>query len=255
MAEKIRLKGRGLLVGAVPLSYLTFAVRTMLVFSLSLLPVAYKSVLMPHLFEWLGDKTRYVSLGFSFILIALIYMSYMALKVGSDRYMLKKAENVHADTKDIFFYFKPKSLIALFGFSFRLFIVKFIILLFFNLPTIFCAFLIAYLSKATFSAAVTVTLSFGCFAFLLNALNYYFKITSSMFLMKYYFIKGEFLNFKHLMASSQNAMKGRSLEIRKIKKSFIGWFVSCLFLLPIGYVWGYYNQTLAAYAQEIMKLQ
>lgn len=255
MSEKIRLKGRGLLVGAVPLSYLTFAVRTMLVFSLSLLPAAYKSAFMPFLFEWIGDKVRYVSLGFSLILIALIYMSYMALKVGSDRYMLKKAENVHADTKDIFFYFKPKSFIALAAFCVRVVIVKFLILLLLNLPTMLCAFLIAYLSQSVFSAAVTATLSFGCLAFLLNALRYYFKVTSSMFLMKYYFIKGEFINFKHLMASSQNAMKARGSEICKIKKSFIGWFVSCLFLLPIGYVWGYYNQTLAAYACEIMKLQ
>lgn len=255
MAEKIRLQGRSLLVGAVPLSYLTFAVGAMLILSLSLLPLAYKSGVAPYLQGYLGEETKYFNLAFALILIVSGHMLYTALKIGSDRYMLKKAQNIHADTKDIFFYFRPKSFIGLLWLSLKLNLLKALIFLSFNVPTLICLSLIVNLSKSAFSAAVTLVLGAGCAAFLINAIRYYFKVTASLFLVKYYFIKGEYLNFRHLISSSQKAMKGKCSELLRLKNSFIGWFVSCTFILPAGYVWGYYNQTLAAYAAEIIKLQ
>lgn len=255
MTEKIRLKGRGLLIGAVPLSCLSVAVIIMMIVALSLLPLVYINALLPYLNEHLSFMTNYISVAVSLLIIFVIYMSYTAIKMGSDRYMLKKSQGIHADTKDIFFYFGSRGFFSLVTFSIRLFAVKVIIFIFFNIPTILCAVLLVYFSTSAFSAAVSLIIGAGCLAFAVNGVRYYKKATASLFLARFYFIKGEFISFRHLLSSSQNAMKGKEKELMRLKGSFIGWFFSCAFILPIGYVWGYYNQTLAAYADEIMKLQ
>lgn len=255
MTEKIRLKGRSLLVGAVPLSCLSVSVLIMMTVALSFLPLIYINTLQPYLNNTLGDTTKYISLFVSVFIAAIIYLFLSSFKMGCDRYMLKKAQNIHADTRDIFFYFKLKGFFSLAFLSIRLFIVKAVTLLFFNVPTILCLMLLIHLSTAPSSAAVSFILAVGCIAFAINAIGFYNRLLSTLFLVRYYFIMGEYINFRHLISSSQNAMRGKERELLRLKRSFIGWIFSCAFILPIGYVFGYYNQTLAAYAGEIMKLQ
>ncbi len=255
MTEKIRLKGRSLLIGAVPLSCLSVSVLIMMIVALSLLPLVYINLLLPYLNSTLPKYSKYISAIVAVLISLLIYIFVSSLKTGCNRYMLKKAQGIHADTKDIFFYFKGKSFFSLAFFSFRLFWVKALIFTLFNIPSILCLALLLAFSTHAFSAAVSLILAIGFAAFTLNGVRFYKKLTSTLFLAEYYFIKGEYINFRHLLSSSQSAMKGKSAELLRLKGSFLGWIFSCAFILPIGYVWGYYNQTLAAYANEIMKLQ
>ncbi len=255
MISEIRLKGRSLLIGAVPLFSLTLAVCLLLTFSLSLMSLVYRSALLPAVDNYFGNYASYINLFAAAAILLSAVMAYIVLKTGSDRYMLKRAENVHAGTKDIFYYFSPRNFFSLLSVSLRLFLIRFSVFVFLNIPTGLCAFLLLSLSRSRFSAAVSAVLAAGCAAFFISSLWFYMRLTSSLFLVRYYFIKGEYLNFRHLTASSQNAMRGNIKSIRRLKLSFFGWFSLCVLILPIGYVWGYYRQTLAARANEIMKLQ
>lgn len=255
MPEKIRLKGRSLLVGAVPLSCLSVSVLIMMTVALSFLPLIYINILQPYLSNKLGDVSVYISLISSVFIVTIIYLLLSSFKVGCDRYMLKKAQNIHADTRDIFYYFKLKSFFKLAFFCVKLSFVKLITLLFLNIPTILCLMLLIYLSSSPSSAAVSFILAVGCITFAINAIVFYSRLSSTLFLVRYYFIMGEYINFRHLLSSSQNAMRGKEKELIKLKRSFVGWLFFCAFIIPIGYVFGYYNQTLAAYASEIIKLQ
>lgn len=255
MTEKIRLKGRTLLVGAVPLSCLSVSVLIMMVVALSFLPLIYINTLQPYLNNKLGEFSSYISLFASIFIVTILYLLASSFKTGCDRYMLKKAQNIHADTKDIFFYFKLKQFFSLARISIRLLSVKIIAFLFLNIPTILCLALLVYLGTSPFSAAVSLILGAGCLAFTINAIWFYNRLLSTMFLVRYYFIMGEYINFRHLLSSSQSSMCGKEKELIRLKRSFAGWVLSCAFILPIGYVWGYYNQTLAVYATQIIKLQ
>ncbi len=251
--SEIRLKGRRLLIGAVPLYSLTLAVGMMLVFSLSLMPIVYKSAVLPKLIS--EEYTPYVTFAVSAVLLTVTLMSYLAVKTGSDRYMLKKAQGVYASTGDIFYYFKPGEFFSLSFFKIRMLCLRLLVYVLINTPSFICAYLLISLAHSRFSFAVTLVLGAGTLAFFFNGLYFYMRLTASLFLTEYYYIKGEYLSFRHLVGSSQNAMKNKSGELVRLRLSFFGWFFSCVLLLPIGYVRGYYRQTLAAYAGEIMKLQ
>lgn len=255
MSSESRLKGRSLLIGAVPLFSLTLAVCLLLIFSLSLMSLVYRSALLPYVDNHFGKYAPYINLFAAAAILLCVIGAYAALKTGSDRYMLKKAENVHAGAKDIFYYFSPRKFFSLLSVSTRLFMIRLCVFLFLNIPTVLCALLLLSLSSSRFSAAVSAVLAAGCAAFFLSSIWFYMKLTSSLFLARYYFIKGEYLNFRHLTASSQNAMKGNIKSLCRLKLSFTGWFLLCILIVPSGYVWGYYRQTLAAGACEIMKLQ
>ncbi|MBQ7295905.1 MAG: hypothetical protein IJW86_06895 [Clostridia bacterium] len=255
MVSKIRLMGRSLLIGAVPLFCLTLSVCVLLIFSLGLMPLVYRSSVMSIVNSTFAEKSAYINLAVAAAILFIISMSYSALKTGSDRYMLKKAQKVSAGTKDIFFYFAPKNLFSLLFISFRTSVLRVLVFAFLNIPTVLCSLLLLTLSRSRFSAAVGAVLAAGCAVFFISSFWFYFRLTSSLFLVRYYFIKGEYINFRHLIASSQSAMHGKVNELCKLRLSFLGWFISCIFILPIGYVWGYYKQTMAAWANEIMKLQ
>lgn len=253
MLSEIRLKGRKLLIGAVFLFSLTLAIGIMLVFSLSLMPAVYQTAVLPKIKE--SSYTPAVSLIVSFVLMVATFMSVTALSTGSDRYMLKKAQNRYACTKDIFYYFSLNEFFRLFVLKLRLFIMRLALFVMLNIPTFLCLFLLFSLVWNKFSFAVTLILSAGALVFLLSAVYFYMRLSASLFLAEYYYITGEYLSFRHLIASSQNAMRGKSGYLFRLKLSFLPWFLSCVFIFPLGYVWAYYRQTLAACAEEIMKLQ
>lgn len=249
MSGEMRLRGRKLIMGSELLFVLTLSVGIMLVFSLSLLPVVYKSEAANL------ELNKYINLLASAVMLAVVISSYNALKTGADRYMFKKAQSYSPTAKDIFFYFSPRSFFSLLYVKCRIFLLRAMIFILMNMPCFMCSVLLFNLSTSRFSLAVTTVLAGGVLVFFISGVYFYLQISSSLFMVKYYYIKGEYVSFRHLIASSQSAMKGRSAELLKLRISFMGWFLSCVFILPVGYVWSYYNQTLSAYADKITKLQ
>ncbi len=242
-------------MGALTLFTLTLAVSVSLGYSMSLMPLIYRSALLPLVKNSAGSYASYINLFASAAVLFMFFMSFKALKTGSDRYMLKKAQNVHVGTKDIFYYFIPKQFFSLFFVSCRVILLRLLLFIFVNLPTTLCLALLLSLGSKAFSAAVSLVLAAGCSAFFISGIYFYNKLSASLFLIPYYFIKGEFISFRHLLSSSQSAMRGKTQSLLRLKMSFAGWLLSCVLILPCAYVWSYYNQTMAAYAEEIMSLQ
>lgn len=253
MVSEIRLAGRRLLIGAEGLSRLTLAVGIMLVLSLSLMPAAYEMAAEMYLAD--VELVPALSLAVSFFLMLITFMSFIALKSGNDRYMLKKAQGIAASAKDIFYYFKPRELLRLSYMKIRLLILRLSLFAVLNIPAMLSAGLLVSLSDGRVPLSAAAVLLCGTLAFLVSGTLFYMRVSASLFLAEYYYIKGEYLSFSHLVASSQNAMKGRGAELFRLRLSFWGWFFSCILLVTAGYVAGYYRQTLAAYADKIMKLQ
>lgn len=248
MVYKIRIKAREKQAECNAILFLCFFILFLTAICMNLLPVVYLS-LRPILGE-----NPVIDIPVSSLLLALSLVVFGCLSMGADRFMLKRAENIAAGAGDIFYYFTPIRLISLCSFHIRVFFRKALITLLLSGPCVICAGVFYVLSKKGFSLAVCNI--FGAFtvAFLFLQLMTYRCICDTFFMERYMFIKGEYLNKKQLLSLAQNYTVPNIGRLRRLKLSFFGWFMLCVFIFPIPYVWAYFRQSKACLASEIIHL-
>ncbi len=253
MVSLYRLKGRALQIDNSLIVTLTFLTGFVLIVTVNFLPVIYRSFIFPlftfseEFFYAVGDLFA------SSLLLGTAFGFYSSVRLGTKRYLFKKAQKKNPRVNDIFFYFLPKRYFSAFIYSVKTALVKLSLFLFCMAPSLVCFVAVGHFSRQGVSALVCLSLSVTAMCLLLNGGVFYSLFYSSFFLCDYYFIEGTYLNFRHLLSCSQKSMCGKNTLLTRLKLSFFGWFVLCFALLPIPYVWGYYNQSLAVAAAEFMK--
>lgn len=246
MVYKIRLKAREKQAECSTVLFLSFFITLLTVFTLNLLPLVYTVALKP-LIPGTGEIASLILSG---SLLTVSTVLYRCLSMGCDRFMLKRAENTVAGAGDIFYYFPLKRFCSLCGFSLIIFLRKFLIFLLLSLPSSVCAGICYSLCKKGFSAAVCSIFAVFTVLFFILAIITYLRICDTYFLVKYRYIRGDYLNMRQLFTSSQESMLPKIKRLRKMKLSFAGWFLLCLLIAPIPYVWAYYRQSKACFAAE-----
>lgn len=253
MSRKIRIKGSILISGNVLLLSLTLATAVVLILSANLSVLLYELAVREKAQVFFGEYGSLINLAVSFAFLLFCFGVYSQIKLGTDRFFLRRAQKKGGTAGDIFYYFHPLRAVGAVAFCLKMFFVKILLLLFSLIPFALSSVILYLLLKSNVSALVAASLFGGCVAFLLSGTVFYKNITLSLFLAKYYFIDGRFISFSHLIGSSQEDMKNRTKTLRRLKLSFFGWFALCLFIFPIGYVWSYYNQTMALAGVSFMK--
>ena len=228
---------------------MSFMIIVLSVFSFSILPTVYLSVLKP---EAEDNFQNIVSVAVAVGLLAFLIQSVACLSYGCDRFMLKRGENKTSGARDIFYYFAPSRMVKLSFFLLKLNFLKLIIFIFLSFPCIICSYVFYSLSKDKFSALVCVIFAVFTVVFLLQSVSTYNKIINTFFLVRYRYIKGEYLNFSNLLSISQTEMRAKTKTLRALRWSFSGWFALALLIIPAPYVWCYYRQTLACFAADAM---
>ena len=252
MIYEIRLKGRQKQGECSAILTITFFIVVLTALSLNLIPLVYVSAVRPIYSD--GFQGKVVSLVFSALLLLVSGITYSCLSLGMDRFMLKRAENTIAGAGDIFYYFAPKRMMQYCVFIVRFNIRKLLIFALLSTPFFICAFVFYSLCSGGFSAFVCSIFGLFSAVFLLVAIDAYRKINDTYFLVRYSYIKGDYLNFRHLLSKSQQEMSDKTAKLRKLKASFSGWFLLCLLVFPFPYVWCYYRQTKACFAAEEYEL-
>ena len=245
---EIRLKGRQKQGECSAILTMAFFIIVLSALSVNLIPLVYISAVKPMLSGTLKEKS--VTLILSATLLILSLITYSCLSLGADRFMLKRAENTVAGAGDIFYYFAPKRIInmCIFYAGFNMFRLLIFILL--AVPFLICTYVFYSLCSNGFSALVCSVLGVFSVLLMLLAIGAFRKINDTFFLVRYRFIKGDYLNFRHLLSRSQQDMSGKVAKLRKLRSSFLGWFMLCLLVIPLPYVWCYYRQTKACFASE-----
>ncbi len=253
MISLFRLKGRALQLDNTLIMTLTFFTGLTLLLSVNFLPVLYESFITV-LFSFERDLF-YGIVNFSFACIFLLtaFGFYSSVRLGTKRYLLKKAQKKKPSSRDIFFYFTGKKYFSAFFYSLKASAVRLLLFLFCFSPSLICFLTVKHFSHQGVSALVCLSLTVTALCLLLNGGVFYSLIYSSFFLCDYYFVAGLYVSFLHLISCSQRDMRKKSTLLTRLKLSFTGWFLLCALLLPIPYVWGYYNQSLAVAAAEFMK--
>lgn len=253
MVSLYRLKGRALQIDNSLIMTLTFFTGLILLVTVNFLPALYRNLVLP-LFSF-GEVLFSVTAEFAVASVFLLtsFGFYSSVRLGTKRYLLKKAQKKKPQVNDIFFYFTPKRYFSAFFYSVKTALVKLSLLAFCIAPSLICLAVVDRFSRQGVSALVCLSLTVTAVCLLVNGGVFYSLFYSSFFLCDYYYIEGTCLNFRHLLSCSQKSMCGKNTLLTRLKLSFAGWFLLCLLLLPVPYVWGYYNQSLAVAAAEFMK--
>lgn len=251
MISLYRLKGRALQIDNSLIMTLSFFTGCFLIFSVNFLPSLYERFLSP-VFE--AEAFSYViDFSFSVFFLLILFGAYSSVRLGTKRYLFRKAVKKKPRAKDIFFYFSPKNFFMAFFYSLRITLIKLLIFIFCLFPSAVCFFMMERFSRQGVSALVCISLAVTALCLCVNGGVFYSLFNSSFFLCDYYFIDGAYVSFRHIVSLSQRYMKGKNTLLTRMKLSFSGWFVLCFLILPVAYVWSYYNQSLAVAAAEFMK--
>ena len=246
MIYEIRLKARQKQAQCSAILFLSFMVTVLTVVTANLMPVVYVSAIKPVV-----SVNKIIPVVLSLVFLSFSVVMYLALSMGIDRFMLKRAENIIAGAGDIFCYFAPKKLLSMCGFYLSLFLRKGAVSLILAMPFTVCCGIFVSMCNKGFSAAVCGVFGVFTVIFFLLFIVTAHQVGDTYFLAKYKYIKGDYLNMKQLFAISQEAMTPKIKRLRQMKLSFAGWFALCILILPVPYVWSYYRQCKACFAAEI----
>lgn len=244
----IKLKGRGYLIGNLPL--LTLLILSLWVFSLCLniLPEA-----LMQLLSELPEKSRSFAVAVASVAVIFVLLFLFSLfDMGLHRFFLRKAEHRGGKVNDLFYYFSPSRSIGAFTFIIKYTLMKTGLFFLCFLPFFISLNFLFRLIKTSASLSVTAVMLLTVMLLFVNGCIFAFALKSSLFLVKYYYVNGVYLNFRHLISTSQHEMQNHKKSFLKLELSFVGWFFSCLFIFPIVYVLLYNGQSKAVLAAEIM---
>lgn len=253
MVSLFRLKGRALQIGNFSLLLLTFLTAFAMITAVNLLPLIYIKAVEPEVTLRASHYGKYISAAVAVMIFIFVFCIFNSIRLGIKRYFLKKAQKKNPVAEDIFFYFKVRNFFSCFVYCIRIALIRLFLLSFCLLPCGICFVILQSFSLSGVSALVCTALFITALCLLINGTVFYYSFFSSFFLCDYYYIEGSFVSFSHLIASSQKMMSGRKNVLHRLKLSFSGWFILSLLLIPLPYVWSYYNQSLAVAAAEFMK--
>lgn len=245
MAAKLRIKGRILLVGNEGLMHLVLATGVMLILCINF------SVLTYELFIKKGDNTL-VDFTVSLFLFLFSRGICWLIHLGVDRFFLRRSQQAGERAADLFRYLNPVRAAGALAFGAVLSSLKLFYLLLSFLPFGAMLYILYYSAVRGVSVLVAASLAAGCVLLFISGAIFYTSISASLFTAKYHYICGDCISFRQIFSSSVQEMKHRKSLLIKLKLSFRGWFLLSLLVFPIGYVWSYYNQTLAVAAAEFM---
>lgn len=249
MSSRLRLRGRRLIIGNTAFMSLFFSVGVMLILCINMGMLAYEI----YLRDMLGTFHGAADIAVPLFLLFVTRLVWLQMRLGADRYFFRLAENKGGVPGDIFYYFNPGRMLSVLILNTLITFIKipFIILGF--APAFLCFAFISVLSYEGISVLVAVSLIVGGALFCMNGIFLYRKISSLLFLADYIFISGEFVSLRQLVSVSATVMRGEQRSLFRLKRSFYGWFILCLSVVPIGYVWCYYRQTLAVAAAKFLE--
>ncbi len=253
MISQLRLRGRALQINNLSESILLFLSRGALLIALCLLQLLLSRISQTAEIYFSVDVRKVMNLFFSLMLPTVIFLAMSLMNEGIRRFFLRRAGGLKAGSEDIFFYFRRKRLSSAIRFSLGLRTVKLAAAFFLYLPSAVTLLLIfLYLREGT-SVRYLFALAASEIMFFINGSFFYFRLSNLLFLCPYFFASGEYKGLKRIITDSAEIMKSKRRVLTRLRLSFWGWFLTCLTVLPVGYVWSYYNQTLAVAAKDFMK--
>ncbi len=194
-----------------------------------------------------------IKAAFLFVSALVLPFFSLCLKLGFSRYFFIKAECGETGVGQIFYYLKTKKFFRAVKFGFVYYALKSFFAVLCFLPALIMTY--AFLRYLNFGSSLSVAVtSFGfLFVLFLICAFFYMKIQRLFFLSQYIFIKFEDTMPRDCFCLSAEIMQKNTGKLFALRSGFIFWLAFCVFIIPFAYVWGYYRQTMAVFAQDLIE--
>ncbi|MCM1544833.1 MAG: DUF975 family protein [Ruminococcus sp.] len=248
MNNEIRFFAKTVQKGKTFYSALTLSIALLIIALLNLAP------LMIERFFSVSSFTDVLIKAFAaFVLAAVCFFAFAALALGSKRYFLRCCKGENKRIANLFHFFVPSEFLKTFRFAVCFYSIRIACLAVSMLPAAVMLFLWVRMVSGNASLQVSVIFLTCAAVMLLIGLYFYLRAKRLFFLCSYLFAAGEETRFLQCMKMSMQKMEHETRRLFMLRTSFIGWLCLCVFLLPIFYVWSYYEQTMAAFAGKMME--
>lgn len=224
-----------------------------LIFSFVTVAVVYSLPFVIEMLVSFGGTVEFTVKLILAVIIALVsYFLIFSLSYGIKRYFLKCADGERKAFSNLLYFFKPSKVIDTARFSLCSGIANAAFAVICLTPSAMVLFGTLKMLENNTSLRVT-SIAVCCFAaMLVIGLYFYFRVKRMLFLCGYLFAVEKSNSFLECVKISAKKMEKQTSQLFFTRFSFIGWIAACIFVLPIAYVWAYYNQTMAVAAKSIM---
>lgn len=187
---------------------------------------------------------------------AILFLFICALKLGEQFLYFIKASGGKGRTGLLFSFFTFEKSFRAFSLYIRLTFLKFSWLLYFLLPCIVCYGLTFYLYSNGNLLPIVFYIMLAGASILLSYCIFMWRIAFFRYnAAPYYFCLNGELSAKDAIKKSINFTDGFLRESVLLESSFVGWFLSCGFVLPFVYVIPYLKISKALFVIESLSLR
>lgn len=247
MNNNFHLRARMLQSGRMVYTALALLVPFAIVVSFNAVPILIERFVFSESMLVIAAKTVA-----AFLTAAVCIYSYFALSYGMKKYFFERAKSEESSLSFLFCFFKLSNIIKTIRFGFFFSLAKLLILAVCLVPSAAMFFLLVRMINNDASLKVAVIFVFCLLLMLSCSLYFYFKAKRLLFLCEFLFIEDSSRSFFECAKISTEKMEHETGKLFRLRMSFSGWIMLCVMIFPIAYVWGYYQQTMAVAAREIL---
>lgn len=247
MSAEMRLKARQLTGGKI-LNPLRFIM-------VQLLLVAFLNFAVVFINGYFNSQNLYVlfsKIAIAIVLFVLCYLMLSFLSLSADAYYIKSTFEKTKISSVLRHFSKPKISLGALKVKICVDLLRLVFFIICFMPSALMIIFTVYFFKNgiseynAFIMLVSTAVMFFCSGL------YYFKLSRLLFLSRYLYVISSGYKTKEYIKRSINLMKNKTRQLFSIRLSFIGWFFSSIFIITIPYIYGYYKQTMAVTAKEII---
>lgn len=190
-----------------------------------------------------------ITLSVTGIVVSVLAVPGMSL--GIERWFMLKAKGEAVRIRDIFYFFRISGFLRCQSAFWYSFFIRAGVFLFFQFPAI-CLYGVLYTAVLQVEAAYSVIASVMAAGLLLSFTGaaFYFVYSAGWLLYPFIIAADEALSPSEAYECSLGLVRERVGKICIFRLSFLPWWLLCIFVFPLFYVWGYYRQSLAVLAFE-----
>ncbi|MBQ7654795.1 MAG: DUF975 family protein [Clostridia bacterium] len=208
-------------------------------------------VAVKYLFDYLSqsDSFSFTAGSFKDIGLALFYsvcilLSVLAvspLKMSREIWFYETSKRTKMKIGRLFYFYRPKWFFKSVWLSFCLFIVKFLWAIVFFFPCAAMSGYLVYSLQGGISKTMLLLVSASVGVSFLSGLFFSFLTFQRYRLCFILFYENEGISPFEAMKYSARLMDESCFRLARLKISFLPWILSCIFVLPVFYVYPYYK--------------
>lgn len=203
-----------------------------------------------------ADRIARISLSVVGIVVSVLVVP--PVKLGIERWFFLRAKGEQVKVGDVFYYFTLSRFLRSQGAFWYSFLIRSGVFFFFQFPAL-CIFGVLYTAVLQGESSYTIVISLALAGMLIAALGlgFYFVYSADWFMYYYIIVSNDTIKLGKAYKFSTTLVKNAIGRLCLFKLSFLPWWLLCVFVFPVFYVWGYYKQSLAvlAYRNEYLKFQ